>query len=108
MIASCYCIDQRGKGSFRIGHNRHGGAFDLVHFGGIDIDVDETRTRGTFAYLTCDAIIEAQPDTNDQVSLSDGAVDVRRAVHTGHADGERMGFTERAQPQQGSDYWNVC
>src|SRR5579859_4737197 len=103
MIARVYGIGQRGQGSLRVRYDGYGGAFDLVHFGGVDVDMDDTGARGKFAHLACHAIIETQPDADDQVSLSDGAVDLYGAVHTGHSQSERVGFGKGAQSQQSRD-----
>ena len=67
MIACRYSLDQRGQRCLRVGYDRHGGAFDFVHFRGVDIDMDEARVRREFAHLARHAIIEAQPDADDQV-----------------------------------------
>ena len=108
VIARCNRFGERGQGCLRIGYNRHGSGFDLVHLRWVDIDVDEACMGSKFTCLACNAVIEAQPDANQQVGGADRAVDMRRAMHAGHTKRQSMCLRKRAQAEQGGNDRNVC
>src|SRR2546421_7317432 len=108
VIAWLDCLHKGRQGSFGISHNRHGSYFDLVHLRGINVDVDKARTWGKFNHFAGDAIVEAQPHTDNQIRIADSAIDMGRPVHTWHTDGEWMCFGKGAETQKSGDHWNVC
>src|SRR5258708_3109329 len=108
VIAWFDCLDKGCQGSFGISHNRHGSYFDLVHLRGINVDVDKARTWGKFNHFAGDTIVEAQPHTDNQIRIADGAIDMGRPVHTWHTNGEWMCFGKGAETQKSGDHWNVC
>ena len=63
---------------------------------------------GKLADLATHSIIETQAHTDNQVSSGDGMVDIFRAMHTWHANGQRVCLRERTQAKQGSDDRNIC
>src|SRR5215470_8163972 len=61
------------------------------------------RARRKFAHFPRDAIVEAQPNANDQVSDADGPVDMRGTMHTRHTNGQGVCFGKGAQAKQRGD-----
>ena len=60
MICLVHRHGKSGESVFGISDNRHCRDFDLVHFGRVDIYMDNARVRGKLTDFACDAIIEAQ------------------------------------------------
>src|SRR5437870_5242266 len=88
VIAWLNGLNQSFQGSFSIGHNRYGCRFDLVHLRGVDINVDKACTRCELTRFPGDAVIEAQPHTDDQVGDTNGTVDMRGSMHPRHANSQ--------------------
>ena len=58
------------------------------------------RARRIRLEIAGDAIVEAHAERDDQVGLLDGVIDPRLAVHAHHAERERVGRGEGAEPEQ--------
>ena len=90
MICRVHGHSKSGESVFGISDNRHCRDFDLVHFGRVDIYMDNARVRGKLTDFACDAIIEAQAHADKHVCRADGLVDMSRAMHPRHANVEGM------------------
>src|SRR5215471_14467852 len=85
MVSRLDCLDKSHQGFLSICHNRHSSTFDLMHFRGIDIDVNEAGMWSKLAHLAGNTIVETQSDTDNQVGYSNSSIDMRRAMHPGHS-----------------------
>src|SRR5437764_9665244 len=101
-------LNKGSQSHLSISHNRHGSDFDFMHLRGVNIDMNNLRTRCKFADLATYAIIEAQPNTDDQVRGTDGTVDMRWTMHTWHTERQGVGLGESTQTKQGRDDRNMC
>ena len=68
--------------------------------------MNHSRSRGERRRLSCHAIVEAPADVDQHVALLDRAIDVHPAVHSRHADAERMILGECADAMQGGHHRN--
>jgi hypothetical protein len=75
----------------------------LADLRGVEIHVDDLRLRSEGGGIAGDAVIEAEPDAEDDVGVLDGAVDVHLPVHARHAEVQRMRFGDGADAEQGGD-----
>ena len=58
-------------------------------------------------HVAGDAVVEPQPDSDDDVGVLDRPVHMHFAVHPRHAEVQRVRFREGADPEQGSDHGNA-
>ena len=79
-----------------------------MHLRGVNVDMNNLRTRCKFADLATYAIIEAQTNTDDQVRGTNGTVDMGWTMHTWHTNGQGVGLRESTQTKQGRDDRNMC
>lgn len=76
----------------------------LVHFGGVDIDMDDFGVGAEFGGLANDSVVETGADVDQQVAAADGFIGVGGAVHAEHAEGKFVLLGEHALTEQsGSD-----
>ncbi len=68
--------------------------------------MDEARIGGELAHVAGNAVIEAQPDADDEIGFADGVVDIRRPMHAGHTQVQRVRIGEAAYAQQRRDHRN--
>ena len=80
----------------------------LVDFGVIDVDVDDRSVLAEFLYLPGDAVVKADANRQQEISLVDGIVRVNSAVHTEPLEGEGMIFRERSDPHEGGGDGNLA
>src|SRR5947209_20260024 len=90
MICRVHGHSKSGESVFGISDNRHCRDFDLVHFGRVDIYMDNARVRGKLTDFACDTIIEAQANADKHIRHADGLVDMSWAMHPRHAYVEGM------------------
>ena len=73
----------------------------FVHFGRIDIDVDDFGIGTEFICLSNDSVIESRAYINQQVAFNHRFVGVGCSMHPQHAQRQFMCFRENAFAQQG-------
>src|SRR5260370_24815096 len=75
----------------------------LVDFGAVDFNVDLVGALGVTAKVAGDAVVKTHADGNEEVGLLNGVVNPGFAVHTHHAEVERIigGGAADAQERDG-------
>ena len=72
----------------------------LVDLGGVDVDVDLPGVSRVGREIAGHAIVESHPQRDQQVGFLNGVVDPSLAVHSHHAQAQRMARREGPQPEQ--------
>ena len=91
----------------QIADQRHIHLDVLVDFGGIDLDVDLLGILGVGLEIAGDAVVEAHAQGQQQVGFLNGVVDPGFAVHSHHAQVQRMRSGKRAQAEQSQSHGNA-
>ena len=89
------------QGEADIGEDGEVDDFIFVEFGGIDIDVDDGGFLGEFGNFTGDAVVEADAEGEEEITLIHGVVGVDGAVHPEPFEGLRIVFWEAADAHEG-------
>src|SRR5207247_10896628 len=72
-----------------VAHDPHRDGDVLPDLRAVQVDVDDASAGGEPGGVYGDAVVETQPDADDQVGVLDGAVHPHLAVHPRHAEAER-------------------
>ena len=107
MICRANRRGESGESGFGIGDNRHCCDFDLVHFGRINVYMDYARVGRKLTDFARDTIIEAQPHAYEHVGHADSLVDMGGAMHSRHANAQRMSFREGTDTEQRGDHRDI-
>ncbi len=94
-------LGQQRERALHIAHEGHVGMYDLVDFGGVDLQVDDLGVRPETFGVARYAVVETHPDGDEQVALLVADVGAVVAVHPQHTDILRRGGRHGRQPQQG-------
>ena len=76
----------------------------LPDFGCIELDMDELRASSESGQIAGDSVVESEAESDDEVGLLDGTIDMHLAVHAGHAEVKRMCFGKGADTQESRDH----
>ena len=79
----------------------------LVDFGGIDLDVNLLGILGVSLQIAGHPVVEAHAQRDQQVRFLDRVIDPGFAVHTHHAQVQRMRSWERSQAEQRQRHRNA-
>ena len=99
-VASGNARQQFFKHFAQIAHERHIDLDVLVDLGRIDLDVNLLGLGCVGRERTGDAIVEAHAAGDQQIGILNGVVDPGFAVHSHHAQVQRMRSREGAEAEQ--------
>ncbi len=100
MIDRLHARQQLLEDFAQIADQRHIHLDVLVDLGGIDFDVDLLGILRVGLEIAGDAVVEAHAESEQQIGFLNGVVDPGFAVHSHHAEVQRMRSGERAQAEQ--------
>ena len=86
-----------------VADDRDVGPPHLAELGGVDVDVDDLGVRCERRRVAGDAVVEPGPERDEQIGLLQRRDRGVVAVHTRHAEAERMLVGERAARHQRRD-----
>src|SRR6266478_2905250 len=84
----------------RIADQRRVNRHVLVDLSAVDLNMDLAGALGVCAQVTSDAVVKTHADGDEQVGLLYGVVHPRFAVHTHHAEVERIVGREAADAEE--------
>src|SRR6185437_8148709 len=85
-----YCLGEQGKGFLTISPNGNGGLYILVDFVGVYVEMDDLGLFGVFVETAGDAVVESHTNSDQDVAVVGEEIRTIVAVHTEHADIERV------------------
>ena len=89
---------------FHVADDGHVGVYDLVDFGGVDLQVDDLGVRPETARIARHAVVEAHAHGDQEVGVADGFVGGIGSVHAEHAEPLRVIAGECAEAHQGTGH----
>src|SRR5207247_9719037 len=87
-----------------VAHDTHRYGDVLPDLRAVQVYVHDARAGGEPGGVSGDAVVEPQPDADDQVGVLDGAGHPHLAVPPRHAEEERVAFGEPADAEQRGDH----